>query len=213
MYWTIWIIQSPTSSLFPVPSFVPERDLSCSKSPSYRSVSSFIQFYLYRLLAATSVKEFLLMSTIRGLTPRPKSLTGFSVCHHSVVIPFRHFFVGCDQKQSFSTPTVASILWLRIKTPPRPFWGKHDRLVAALGWLWAPIGVAPSSVSHVALRLPIPLKYPLQWNLGASLWWKLTRDVLNSVSLIGDTFYFLGGEIGNKTRQKGIDPETNLERL
>ena len=50
----MWIIQSLTSSLFPAPCFVLERDLSCSTSLSYRPVSSFIQLYLYRLLAATN---------------------------------------------------------------------------------------------------------------------------------------------------------------
>ena len=52
--WLMWIIQSPTSSLFPAPCLVLERDLSCSTSLSYRPVSSFIQLYLYRLLAATN---------------------------------------------------------------------------------------------------------------------------------------------------------------
>ena len=50
----MWIIQSPISSLFPAPCLVLERDLSCSTSLSYRPVSSFIQLYLYRLLAATN---------------------------------------------------------------------------------------------------------------------------------------------------------------
>lgn len=42
---------TPTSSLFPVPIIVPEWDLTCSTSPSYRLVSGFIQLYLYWLLA------------------------------------------------------------------------------------------------------------------------------------------------------------------
>ena len=49
----MWIIQSPISFLFPAPFLVLERDLSCSTYLSYRPVSSLIQLYLYRLLAAT----------------------------------------------------------------------------------------------------------------------------------------------------------------
>jgi hypothetical protein len=40
----------------------------------------------------------------------------------------QHDQISCSQPLA-----VASILWLQIKTPPRPFWGKHLCLVAAIG--------------------------------------------------------------------------------
>ena len=72
--------------------------------------------------------------TIRGsYSPRPNPLSGFPVGHRSVdIYRISSFFRWMWSVRPFSTPTVASILWLRIKTPPRPFWGKHGRLVTAL---------------------------------------------------------------------------------
>lgn len=42
--------------LFPAPNLAPERDPSCTRSSSYRSVSSFLQLYLYQLLAVAFVQ-------------------------------------------------------------------------------------------------------------------------------------------------------------
>jgi hypothetical protein len=51
----------------------------------------------------------------------------------SVNYCFSSFLSGCDQISRFQSLAVVSILWLRIKTLPRSFCGKHARLVAALG--------------------------------------------------------------------------------
>lgn len=42
---------------------------------------------------------------------------------------------------------------------------------------------------------------------------KSAHDVHNSASLIADAFHFLGWEIRNKSREKGIGPETDMETL
>ena len=101
--WLMWIIQSPTSSLFPAPCLVLERDLSCSTSLSYRPVSSFIQLYLYRLLAATNSGSLLPFWLYVDLTlPDRTHLVGSLLAIVlSIFIAFRRFFVGCGLRDRF----------------------------------------------------------------------------------------------------------------
>lgn len=64
-----------------------------------------------------------------------------------------------------------------------------------------------SSILPAALTLLISPKYPFGWHLGDCLKWKLKHDMHNPASPVVDSFYFLRWEIGNKTRQMGIEPD------
>jgi hypothetical protein len=104
LYWLMWIIQSLTSSLFPAFCLVPEQDLSCSTYLSYRPVSSFIQLYLYRLLAAASLKESSPTSTICfTLRPNPLLWVPCLPLFCKLIVAFCRFRRGMTN-QSLSTP-------------------------------------------------------------------------------------------------------------
>ena len=123
----------------PAPCLVLERDLVAqrlSRTAPCRVLYSSTCIDCWPLLTQENSLSPIL--TIRGsYSPRPNPLSGFPVGHRSVdIYRVSSFFRWVWSVRPFSTPTVASILWLRIKTPPRPFWGKHGRLVIALGWLW-----------------------------------------------------------------------------
>ena len=121
---------TPTSSLFPVPIIVPEWDLTCSTSPSYRLVSGFIQLYLYWLLAVI-YSQGVLSHVDCTWTTSPQTVPWWpSLCQMVLLFVVS---VGCDQISHPQPLTVASILLLRIKTPLRPFWIKHNHLLVVLG--------------------------------------------------------------------------------
>ena len=109
---------TPTSSLFPVPIIVPEWDLTCSTSPSYRLVSGFIQLYLYWLLAVI-YSQGVLSHVDCTWTTSPRLFPGDR--RYVRWYCFSSFPSGCDQISHPQPLTVASILLLRIKTPLRPF--------------------------------------------------------------------------------------------
>ena len=70
----------------------------------------------------------------------------------------------------------------------------------------AVIGVVPYSGLPIALRLPIPPKYPLGETLEPVSDENLARGI-NSASFIVDTLYFLEQEMGNKRERR----ESNLK--
>ena len=121
---------TPTSSLFPVPIIVPEWDLTCSTFPSYRLVSGFIQLYLYWLLAVI-YSQGVFSHVDCTWTTSPRLFPGDR--RYVRWYCFLSFPSGCDQISHPQPLTVASILLLRIKTPLRPFWIKHNHLLVVLG--------------------------------------------------------------------------------
>lgn len=147
--------------------------------------------------------------TIRGsYSPRPNPLSGFPVGHRSVdIYRISSFFRWVWSSWSFSTPTVASILWLRIKTPPRPFWGKHGRLVTALEWLWQSLVwfLLPAYLLRWGYRFPLSIRFGETLEPVSDE--NLARGVHNSASFIVDTLYFLEQEKGNKRERR----ESNLQ--
>ena len=125
-YYMLINVDYTITYFLPIPSTVPRTRasiLSCSTSLSYRPVSSFIQLYLYRLLAATNSGSLLSFDPYVDLVSQTRThLVGSLVGHRSVdIYRVSSFFRWVWSVRPFSTPTVASILWLRIKTPPRPF--------------------------------------------------------------------------------------------
>lgn len=132
----MWTIQLPTCSQFHAPGVVSKRDPNFPTPPSYRLASR-----VYTALGVSITGSYLAQRVIsyidflRGLTPPPPLLV--------IVIPslyaafFPVVFVSECTTKSVGSPTTslaaASILYLRMKTLPRPFFwkgSKHGRLVS-----------------------------------------------------------------------------------
>lgn len=101
--------------VFPELITVLERDLSCLTFPSYCLFSSFVQLYLYRLLAVIFAQGiFSDVNFTRTYSPRPNSL---------VAIPVGYRYARYEQIGYFQRLLVTFILRIRIKTSMRAYCG------------------------------------------------------------------------------------------
>jgi hypothetical protein len=149
----MWIIQLPTSSLFPAL-------LPCARARSELLNISLVppRVEFYTALHVSIVGSYFAQGVFSHVDytwsysqTKPTLWVPCLPSFCQLIIAFLSFLSGYDQISPSQPLAVASILWLRIKTPPRLFRGKHGCLMAALGRLWQ------------SLEWSLLSAYPLRW--------------------------------------------------
>lgn len=160
-----------------------------------------------RLFAATLLKKSVTRSTIYGFAFL-NQFTGWAF-YLTSLCEFICFISPCPSVDQNSRPnpwTLHRFCSSRLKH----CWGLFSEWKLLPGG-WPGVTVIATGVHSfilpTALTLLISCKYSFGWHLGGCLKWKLKHDMHNSASPVVGSFYFLGREIGNKTRQTGIKPD------